>query len=197
MERPETKAVFLPVFVRMDIEWNDGAGRLFRFPVSHPFLRAFRPGGALSPLVYLNISEKKPSQQQDLRPSDGGKKPGRPEKQALPPSRRDPPSSRREKAPQITSDPPPPRRFTVPFPPAFDFMRSIRIVFEFSGFYRLSAGGSVLVCPLLRQTKTPAEGEIRKSENQGFKPFLILTPAEGEIRKSENRKFQTKPVYFQ
>ena len=75
MSRAETKAVFLPAFVEADIEWEDKSRRLFRFPVSHPFLRAFRPG-ALSPLLYLNVSGTADSQTPPPRSSDTRKREG-------------------------------------------------------------------------------------------------------------------------
>ena len=74
MERPGAKTVFLPLSVQADIEWEEGSRRFFHFPVSHPFLRAFRPG-APSPLIYLNVSERNSPQEAPPRPSKTGKSP--------------------------------------------------------------------------------------------------------------------------
>ena len=73
-QKPEVKTVFLPLSVQMDINGERGSRNLSHFPVSHPFLRAFRPNG-LSPLVYLNFSEKNRRRNPSLGPPGKGKTP--------------------------------------------------------------------------------------------------------------------------
>lgn len=54
--RPTRETVLLPPSVQVNMEW-EGDSSSYTFPVSHTFLRAFRPD-SFSPLVYLNISKK-------------------------------------------------------------------------------------------------------------------------------------------
>ena len=54
--RLRQKTVLLPPSVRINLEWENDLSS-YILPVSHPFLRAFRPT-TLSPLVYVSSSKK-------------------------------------------------------------------------------------------------------------------------------------------
>lgn len=63
--RQREKTVLLPPSVRINMEWEKGSSSHI-LPVSHPFLRVFRPA-ALSPLAYLHFVTKTSSKNEKDR----------------------------------------------------------------------------------------------------------------------------------